>query len=146
MDLKESLIENQSIVLNAKAATWKEAIRLAVEPLIKSKAVTEIYYDEIIMSTEEMGAYYILCPKMAMPHARPGEYVLKDSFSFVTLSSPVMFPGDQEVDILVCLAATSNENHLGNALPQIATLFSQEEVFEKIYRVKDQNELLQLIG
>ncbi|MFK4996739.1 PTS sugar transporter subunit IIA [Bacillus sp. N9] len=130
VDFKSSLIENDSILLNQKADTWQEAIKITVDLLVKAEAVTEEYYDKIIESTKEMGAYYILCPKMAMPHARPGDYVLKDSFSFVTLKEPVLFPGEQEVDVLVCLAATNDDNHLQQALPQIATFF-QRTIFSK---------------
>ncbi|MBS4210188.1 PTS sugar transporter subunit IIA [Bacillus sp. FJAT-50079] len=145
VDFKMSLIENNSILLNQEADTWQEAVKMVVDLLVKAGTVTEEYYDKIIKSTEELGAYYILCPKMAMPHARPGDYVLKDSFSFLTLKKPVLFPGEQEVDVLVCLAATNSDNHLEQALPQIATFFSQDQIFEKIYRSATAEDLLKLI-
>ena len=72
MNLKQALIENDSIRLRLEAADWKEAVKLAVEPLIESGAILPEYYDAIIESTEEYGPYYILMPGMAMPHARPG--------------------------------------------------------------------------
>ena len=69
MNLKQALVDNQSIKLGLQATTWQEAVRLSVEPLIDSGAVLPEYYDAIIASTEEYGPYYILCPGMAMPHA-----------------------------------------------------------------------------
>lgn len=144
MDFLDSLIENDSVVLNIEASNWEEAIQKTVQPLINSYAVSQQYVDEIIKSTKEMGPYYILIENFAMPHARPGSYVIKDSFSFITLKESVLFPEDQSVKVLVCLAATSNENHLGSALPQIATIFSDDHIFEEISRAKTKNDILDL--
>ena len=67
MNLKQALIENNSIRLGLSASTWQEAVKLAVDPLIESGAVKPEYYDAIIESTEGYGPYYILMPGMAMP-------------------------------------------------------------------------------
>ena len=85
MNLKQALIENNSIRLGLEAADWKEAVKLTVEPLIESGAILPEYYDAIIESTEEYGPYYILMPGMAMPHARPEAGVQRDAFSLITL-------------------------------------------------------------
>lgn len=145
MNFKESLIENDSIVLNEVAKNWEEAIQVAVDPLIKSGAVTQQYVEEIKNSTLEMGAYYILLPNFALPHARPGDYVKKDSFSFIVLEEPVIFPGDSSVKILVCLAATNDKEHLEVAMPQVANVFSDENIFEEIYKAKTKEDILHLI-
>jgi PTS system ascorbate-specific IIA component len=145
MNFKESLIENDSIVLNEVANDWEEAIQVAVDPLIKSGAVTQQYFEEIKKSTLEMGAYYILLPNFAMPHARPGDYVKKDSFSFIVLKEPVNFPGDEQVKILVCLAATNDKEHLEVAMPQVANVFSDENIFEEIYKAKTKEDILKIV-
>lgn len=145
MNFSESLIENDSIVLNEEAEDWEEAIQVAVNPLIKSGAVTQQYVEEIKKSTEEMGAYYVLIPNFAMPHARPGDYVKRDSFSFVVLNEPVQFPGDEMVKVLVCLAATNNEAHLEVAMPQVASVFSDEGIFEKIDGAKTKEDILKIV-
>lgn len=144
VDFLDSLIENDSVLLNVEASSWEEAIQKTVQPLINSEAVSQQYVEEIIKSTNEMGPYYILIENFAMPHARPGSYVMKDSFSFVTLKEPVLFPEDQSVKVLVCLAATSNENHLGSALPQIAAIFSDSSIFEEINQAKTKTDIVDL--
>lgn len=53
MNLKKAFIENNSIRLGLSAASWQEAVKLAVQPLIDSGAVTSEYYDAIIASTEK---------------------------------------------------------------------------------------------
>lgn len=46
--LKESLIENNSILLNQRAADWKAAIKLGTDLLEKSGAIEPRYYTSII--------------------------------------------------------------------------------------------------
>lgn len=56
--LKESLIENNSILLNQRAADWKEAIKLGTDLLEKSGAIEPRYYTSIIENIEKMGPYH----------------------------------------------------------------------------------------
>lgn len=97
MNLKQALIENNSIRLGLEAADWKEAVKLAVEPLVESGAILPEYYDAIIESTEEYGPYYILMPGMAMPHARPEAGVQRDAFSLITLQKSVVFQMERSI-------------------------------------------------
>ena len=83
--LKESLIENHSIALNQTATSWKEAIKIGTDLLVKAGTIEPSYYDHIISNIEKMGPYIILAPGLAMPHARPEEGVIKTSFALVTL-------------------------------------------------------------
>ena len=69
--LKESLIENNSILLNQKVSNWKEAIKLGTDLLIKAGTIEPRYYDHIVGNIEKMGTYIILAPGIAMPHALP---------------------------------------------------------------------------
>ena len=50
MNLKQALIDNDSIQLGLIAKDWKEAVQLSVQPLIDSGAVKPEYYDAIIES------------------------------------------------------------------------------------------------
>ena len=113
MNLKQSLIENNSIKLNQSASTWQEAIKIAINPLIESGAVEPRYYDRIIECVNEMGPYIILAPGLAMPHARPEDGVNRTAFALVTLTQPVVFEGEDEpVDVLLALAGSDSDQHM----------------------------------
>lgn len=113
MNLKQSLIENNSIRLHQKANSWQEAIKLAITPLIESGAVEYRYYERIIECINEMGPYIILAPGLAMPHARPEDGVNKTAFSLVTLTQPIYFDGEEEpVDVLFALAGSNSDEHM----------------------------------
>lgn len=113
MALKQSLIENNSILLQAKADNWQDAIKLGTDMLIASKAIEPSYHEAIINSIKKSGPYIIIAPNFAMPHARPEDGVNHTAFALVTLQSPVYFDGEEEpVDVLVTLAGSSSDQHL----------------------------------
>lgn len=147
MNLKTSLIENNSIAINQIATSWEKAIKISTDLLVKSGAIEEKYYDDIIKKTIEYGPYYVIMPEVAMPHARPESGVIKDSFSLVTLKEPVSFGEDAgQVSILITLAATSADNHNEIGLVQVANLFEDEENILKIKNAKTKEEILALIS
>ena len=142
MNLKQALIDNDSIRLGLEAHDWKEAVKVAVDPLIESGAILPEYYDAIIESTEEYGPYYILMPGMAMPHARPEAGVQSDAFSLITLQNPVVFSDGKEVSVLLALAATSSKIHTSVAIPQIIALFELEDSISRLQACQTKEDVL----
>lgn len=145
MNLKQALIDNDSIRLGLEANNWKEAVKVAVDPLIESGAILPEYYDAIIESTEEYGPYYILMPGMAMPHARPEAGVQSDAFSLITLQNPVVFSDGKEVSVLLALAATSSKIHTSVAIPQIIALFELEDSIARLQACQTKEDVLAMI-
>ena len=145
MNLKQALIDNDSIQLGLTAKDWKEAVKLSVQPLIDSGAVKPEYYDAIIESTEHYGPYYILTPGMAMPHARPEAGVIRDAFSLIILKEPVKFSDGKEVSILITLAATSSKIHNSIAIPQIVALFDLKDAIRRLNDCQTKDEVLSII-
>ncbi|MFQ1012876.1 PTS sugar transporter subunit IIA [Gilliamella apicola] len=127
MALKESLIENNSILLKADASTWQEAIKLGTDMLVTSKAINPSYYDAIINCVKTMGPYIIIAPNFAMPHARPEDGVNRTAFALVTLNSPVYFEGEEQpVDVLVTLAGSTSDEHM-QGLMEVTQILDDED-------------------
>ncbi len=113
MNLKQSLIENNSIKLHQSASNWEEAIKIGTDLLVAAGTIEPCYYDNIVSKIKEMGPYIILAPGLAMPHARPEEGVIKTSFALVTLDTPIYFDGEDEpVDVLLTLAGSDSDQHM----------------------------------
>lgn len=113
MNLKQSLIENNSIKLHQSASNWEEAIKIGTDLLVAAGTIEPRYYDNIVSKIREMGPYIILAPGLAMPHARPEEGVIKTSFALVTLDTPIYFEGEDEpVDVLLTLAGSDSDQHM----------------------------------
>lgn len=117
MVLKQSLIENKSIKLQAEADSWQAAIKLGTDMLIASGAVNPSYHEAIIKAVEDMGPYIIIAPNFAMPHARPEDGVNRTAFALVTLKKPIYFDGEPDpVDVLVTLAGSTSDEHMAGLM------------------------------
>lgn len=126
MAFKESLIENNSILLKAKAANWEDAVKLGTDMLVVSKAIEPSYHDAIIRCVKSMGPYIIIAPNLAMPHARPEDGVNRTAFALVTLQNPVYFDGEDEpVDVLVTLAGSTSDQHM-EGLMEVTQILDDE--------------------
>jgi mannitol/fructose-specific phosphotransferase system IIA component (Ntr-type) len=147
MQTLSDLLTEETILLQASARDWREAIRLGGELLVHSGAVTPDYLDAMIRFTEELGPYIVIAPGLAIPHARPEEGVLKLGFSLVTLKTPVEFgiEYNDPVDVLFCMAAPDNEAHI-EALRQVATLCCNEGHFCRIREATRPEEVLEVVA
>lgn len=126
MAFKESLIENNSILLKAKAANWEDAVKLGTDMLVASRAIEPSYHDAIIRCVKSIGPYIIIAPNLAMPHARPEDGVNRTAFALVTLQNPVYFDGEDEpVDVLVTLAGSTSDQHM-EGLMEVTQILDDE--------------------
>ncbi|RIY32313.1 PTS ascorbate-specific transporter subunit IIA [Psittacicella melopsittaci] len=126
VNLRDSLIENNSVLLNQSAATWEQAVKIGTDLLEKSGAITPQYYQTIVKSVNELGPYFILCPGLAMPHARPEDGVNFTAFAIVTLSEPVEFSDGSQADVFFTLAGADATSH-GYALTQLMQIIDDED-------------------
>ncbi|EHH0749484.1 TPA: PTS sugar transporter subunit IIA [Vibrio vulnificus] len=127
MGLKQSLIENSSIKLQAQASNWRDAIKIGTDMLIASGAIEPCYHDAIISSVEELGPYICIAPNLALPHARPENGVNRTAFALVTLETPIYFEGEDEpVDVLITLAGSSSDEHM-EGLMEVTQVLDDEE-------------------
>lgn len=108
------LLDEQHILLNAKASTAEEAIREAGRQLLQAEDVEERYIDKMVASYRENGPYFVIAPNIAMPHARPEDGVKRAALSMVRLQDAVSFghPKNDPVKLVFGLAASSSEEHL----------------------------------
>ncbi|MGR2963695.1 PTS sugar transporter subunit IIA [Vibrio vulnificus] len=127
MGLKQSLIENNSIKLQAQASNWRDAIKIGTDMLIASGAIEPCYHDAIISSVEELGPYICIAPNLALPHARPENGVNRTAFALVTLETPIYFEGEYEpVDVLITLAGSSSDEHM-EGIMEVTQVLDDEE-------------------
>jgi len=127
MGFKQSLIDNNSIKLQASASNWREAITIGTDMLTASGAILPSYHEAIINSVEKLGPYICIAPNLALPHARPEDGVIRTAFALVTLEEPVFFEGEDEpVDVLITLAGSSSDEHM-EGLMEVTTVLDDED-------------------
>ncbi len=52
-----------------RVSDWKAAIQVAGDPLLSEGAISQDYIDTIIRLKQETGPYFVIAPRIAMPHA-----------------------------------------------------------------------------
>lgn len=72
MKLRDSLADNNAILLQAEASPWQEAVKLSVDLLVKADVVEPRYYQAILDGVEQFGPYFVIAPGLAMPHGLSG--------------------------------------------------------------------------
>ena len=150
MGLKQSLIDNNSIKLQAKASNWREAIKIGTDMLIASGAIQPSYHDAIISSVEEFGPYIGIAPNLALPHARPENGVIRTAFALVTLEEPIYFDGEDEpVDVLITLAGSSSDEHM-EGLMEVTQVLDDEDSetgvdLDKLRRCRSKTDVFNVI-
>ncbi|AKE08412.1 MULTISPECIES: PTS ascorbate transporter subunit IIA [Serratia] len=148
MKLSDSLAQNKSVLLQAEATDWQQAVKLGVDLLVAAEVVEPRYFNAILAGVERHGPYFVLAPGLAMPHGRPEEGVLKTGFALVTLKTPVCF-GDEDndpIDILITLAAVDSRTHQEVGILQVVNLFEDEANFDRLRACRTVAEVLDLIN
>lgn len=147
MKLRDSLLENRSIRLQAEAATWQEAVKIGVDLLVAADVVEPRYYQAILDGVERFGPYFVIAPGLAMPHGRPEEGVKKTGFALVTLKTPLPFNHEENdpVDLLITLAAEDATAHQEVGIMQIVNLFEDEANFDRLRACRTEQDVLDLI-
>ncbi|EHT99403.1 putative PTS system IIA component [Pantoea stewartii subsp. stewartii DC283] len=97
-----------------RVSDWKEAIQVTGNPLCREGAISQDYIDTIVRLKEETGPYFVIAPRIAMPHARPEQGAKKLGLSVVKLATPVNFDADENdpVDILFMFSAPDSNSHI----------------------------------
>ncbi len=118
-------LADRAIVLQARAADWRDAVRLAGDALVDSGCTTAEYTEAMIRMVDDHGPYIVIAPGLALAHARPGPEVRTDGLSVVTLVEPVEFghAHNDPVRVVIGLAGVAADGHL-EAVAQLANAFN----------------------
>lgn len=140
-------LEENLVALDVEVSSPEEAIRAAGKLLVDGGAVEEGYVDAMVASYQKNGPYFVLAPKIALPHARPEDGVNEASVSFVRLKNAVAFgsQANDPVQFVFALGASSSDGHL-QILQRLIVLLSNQENIEKLTTLTNYHEINELIG
>lgn len=146
MPVLSDLITENTFQYSSLDLSWKEAIYLAASPLLNPKKIEERYIQSMISKVEEFGPFINLGKGIAIPHARPEDGVNELSMSMLVLDEPVKLldQSDQEVSILIIIAAIDNKLHL-EALSHLTTIMRDDENINVLRNAKEFNDIKKLI-
>lgn len=140
--IKEILGNN--IIILEKINSWKEAIKVASEPLLKTNKIEERYIEAMIENIKKFGSYIIMADNVAMPHSRPENGVNENCLSLLKLNKGVKFDNGEEVQLFFILGSKDSNSHI-DILKKLMEIFDDEEKIEKLSEAKTVNEIKSLI-
>jgi len=131
-----------SIILDAEATGWEQAVRLAGDALVASGRTTAGYTDAMVQTIRDLGPYVVIAPGLAMPHARPSDAVLQTGMSLVVLRNRVAFGNSKNdpVRVVFALAALDHDRHL-ELLSEFAGHFSKEDFVNSLLSCSTESEI-----
>lgn len=142
MSQLEKWLSNEKIQYIETVADWKEAVQIAGNPLLEEGAISQDYIDAIIRQKEEIGPYFVIAPRIAMPHARPEQGAKALGLSIVKLANPVKFDADENdpVDAIFMFSAPDSNSHI-EMISEMAEVLSDENTMDKIFSAQSKEEL-----
>ncbi|WP_153448790.1 PTS sugar transporter subunit IIA [Vibrio algicola] len=141
-----NLIDHDLIdVIHNQSYEWQEAVKTTTQYLENKGYVSADYADAIIQSTYDNGPYYVLCPGIAMPHARPEAGVLKTGLGIHIFPQPVDFGSDLgPANVLFTLAAKDSDTHI-EVIQALSEMLIDEDNITKLSEATSKQEVLELI-
>ena len=129
------LLSPESIVLDASAADWCDAIQQAGSLLENAGHCTPDYTQSMIDTVAHNGPYIVLTPGLALAHARPSAAVQSTSFGH---------PKNDPVSIVIALAAADKTQHL-DALSSLSTVLANSTRRAGLDKAATVEEVLELL-
>jgi mannitol/fructose-specific phosphotransferase system IIA component (Ntr-type) len=140
--LKDFLQENITVIESVHS--WEESIQVAAESLLKKNYITSNYVDSMINSINVNGSYVIIIPSVAMPHSRPENGVNQTVLSLLKLNTPVIYPQNKEVNLVLILAAKDNDAHM-KLIGELCELLGNQNKIDKIIKSKTVEEIRSIL-
>jgi PTS system ascorbate-specific IIA component len=133
-----NLIGPDGIVISgAQQLSVEEALDTCCEKLIANNKVTPGYCQAIKRTHSEIGPYYVLAPKIAMPHARPEDGVNDAALQVTVFKNGIDFGSEENGDVYlaITLAAKDSESHI-QTIMALSELFQNDEDVEAIIKAE----------
>ena len=138
------MLKRENVQIVERVDTWEESVHVAVQPLVDQGYVESAYIDGIIGNAKEFGPYFVLCPDLALLHARPDQGVLKQQLAVTVLREPIRFKEEgPDVRLLVTLAATDANGHI-DVMRQLAVMFGDPNNIAKIVEAPTADDVYEL--
>jgi mannitol PTS system EIIA component len=134
-----------NIIFMESVSTWEESIKTAAQPLLNHGNIIDSYVEDMIHNVNEFGPYIVIVPGVAMPHAKNNGGVKENGVSFLKLESPVLYPEEKEVKIVMVLAAEDSSGHL-DLISELAGVLADEDIKNSLEKAESKEEILRLIA
>jgi PTS system ascorbate-specific IIA component len=142
-----NLIGNDGIVIiTEENLSVDVALDLTCSTLIASGKIEQSYVNAIKESHKKIGPYYVLAPKVAMPHARPEDGVNETALQLTVFKKGVDLESKDNgnVYLSITLAAMDADGHILTIMA-LSELFQNDDDIEKIINADNKADIIEIL-
>lgn len=138
-----NLIGENGIVISTESnLSVNDALDITCSTLIEQGKVEKSYLEAIKQKHKEIGAYYVLAPKIAMPHARPEDGVNIAGLQVTVFKNGVNLESKDNGDVYfsVTLAAIDSDSHI-QTIVALSELFQNDADVDAIIAAQNKEDI-----
>lgn len=123
------------------------ALEITCSKLIESGKVEKSYLEAIQQKHKDIGAYYVLAPKIAMPHARPEDGVNEACLQVTVFKNGVDLESEDngEVYFSITLAAMDSDSHI-QTIMALSELFQNDDDIDAIIAANTHKQIADILA
>lgn len=142
-----NLIGDNIVISNEQNLTVDNALDITCSKLLKQGKVDATYLEAIKQKHKEIGAYYVLAPKIAMPHARPEDGVNEAALQITVFKNGVDLGSEDNGDVFfsVTLAALDSDSHI-QTIVALSELFQNDDDIDAIISAENESAIAEILN
>ena len=122
----KDLIDKENIQILDSCNSWRRAIEIAAEPLVKSNKIEQRYVIAMIDAVNQLGTYMVLLPETAFVHAGRDSGIYDDCCSLLVLKKPLVF-GDVNGKSVRNVIVLGVKNREQLSMLDLVSIFQKQE-------------------
>lgn len=141
-----NLIGDNIVISNENNLSVDAALDITCSKLIEQGKVEKSYLEAIKLKHREIGPYYVLAPKIAMPHARPEDGVNEACLQLTVFKNGVDLESEDNGDVYfsITLAAKDSDSHI-QTIMTLSELFQNDDDIDAIIAAKTKEEISEIL-
>jgi ascorbate PTS system EIIA or EIIAB component len=138
----ESSIKIYSQIVEA-CVTYKDAVKSAAAPLLKNNVIEAPYLDSLFKSISSDYSQSLILRKLALPHARPSQYVHDNALSILIIKNGLVIE-HETVHLIALIVATDYQSHL-KLMKNVSKTLRRKDLVETLISAKTVEEIKALL-
>ncbi|GIC77414.1 PTS sugar transporter subunit IIA [Moritella sp. F3] len=146
MSLFDLIGDNGIVITSEENLTVDAALDLTCSTLLANGKIEASYVEAIKATHKDIGPYYVLAPKIAMPHARPEDGVNEAALQLTVFKNGVDLGSTDNgaVYFSITLAAMDSDSHI-NTIMTLAELFQNDDDIDKIIAAENHADIIEIL-
>ncbi|KHT35866.1 PTS sugar transporter subunit IIA [Vibrio sinaloensis] len=142
-----NLIGDNIVISNEQNLTVDSALDITCSKLVEQGKVDATYLEAIKKKHKEIGAYYVLAPRIAMPHARPEDGVNEAALQITVFKNGVDLESEDNGDVFfsVTLAALDSDSHI-QTIVALSELFQNDDDIDAIISAENESAIAEILN